>query len=88
MNADCELGLVRFASFLWLLEGSLTSCCRAQFARRDAVYYQASTVRQADAMLIICTITSSPVPPVPLPSIPRQPVPKDLLDAMGSLLDE
>ncbi|GJE88540.1 MATH domain-containing protein [Phanerochaete sordida] len=60
----------------------------AQFARRDTVYYQASTVRQADAILVICTITSSPVPPVALPSIPRQPVPKDLLDAMGSLLDD
>ncbi|EKM51633.1 uncharacterized protein PHACADRAFT_101599 [Phanerochaete carnosa HHB-10118-sp] len=60
----------------------------AQFARRDTVFYQASSVRQADAMLITCTITSSPVPPVPPPAIPRQPVPKDLLDAMGSLLDD
>lgn len=62
--------------------------CRAQFARRDTVYYQSSLVRQADAILIICTITSSPVPPIPPSVIPQQLVPKDLLNAMGNLLDE
>ncbi|KAI0755290.1 hypothetical protein C8Q80DRAFT_1144109 [Daedaleopsis nitida] len=60
----------------------------AQFARRDAVYYQPATVRQQDAFMIICTITSSPVNPVPVPAIPRYPVPKDLLDSIGGLLDD
>ncbi|KAI0916772.1 hypothetical protein AcW2_007078 [Taiwanofungus camphoratus] len=60
----------------------------AQFARRDHVYYQSNPVRQQDAFLIICTISSSPTAPVPPPAIPRHPVPKDLLDAMGSLLDD
>ena len=39
-------------------------------------------------MLIICTITSSPVPPTPPETIPMQLVPKSLLDAMGGILDE
>ncbi|KAI0084787.1 hypothetical protein BDY19DRAFT_1077254 [Irpex rosettiformis] len=60
----------------------------AQFARRDAVYYQSSSVRQQDAFMIICTITSSPAPPAPLPAIQRQLVPKILLEAMGGLLDD
>ncbi|KAI0366633.1 hypothetical protein BV20DRAFT_971558 [Pilatotrama ljubarskyi] len=60
----------------------------AQFARRDAVFYQPSTVRQHDAFLIICSITSSPTPPAPVPAIPRYTVSRDLLDNMGSLLDD
>ncbi|OCH91934.1 hypothetical protein OBBRIDRAFT_870806 [Obba rivulosa] len=60
----------------------------AQFARRDLVYFQTNSVRQQDALLIICNITSSPSPPAALPAIPRQPVPRDLLDAMGGLLDD
>ncbi|KAI0357371.1 hypothetical protein OH77DRAFT_1422218 [Trametes cingulata] len=60
----------------------------AQFARRDAVYYTPSIVRQQDAFLIICSITSAPAPPSPIPAIPRYKVPRDLLDSMGSLLDD
>lgn len=61
---------------------------RAQFARRDAVYYGANSVRHNDAFLICCTITSSPAPPAPPPSFPQQTVPKELLDSVGSLLDD
>ncbi|TBU26008.1 hypothetical protein BD311DRAFT_763462 [Dichomitus squalens] len=60
----------------------------AQFARRDAVYYQPATVKQHDAFVIICTITSSPATPASMPAIPRYRVPQDLLDSMGSLLDD
>ncbi|KDQ62554.1 hypothetical protein JAAARDRAFT_30458 [Jaapia argillacea MUCL 33604] len=60
----------------------------AQFARRDAVYYQPTNVKQNDAFLIICTITSSPSVPIPPPPIPRKSVPKDLLDSVGALLDD
>ncbi|TDL22102.1 hypothetical protein BD410DRAFT_748785 [Rickenella mellea] len=60
----------------------------AQFARRDAVYYQPAAVRHQDAFLITCSIASSPSPPAVPPPIPRQPVPKDLLDAVGALLDD
>ncbi|EMD31420.1 hypothetical protein CERSUDRAFT_163065 [Gelatoporia subvermispora B] len=60
----------------------------AQFARRDLVYYQTNSVRQQDALLIICNITSSPYPPAQPLAIPRQPVPRDLLDALGGLLDD
>jgi hypothetical protein len=43
-------------------------------------------VRTQDAFVITCTITSSPAKP---PSLqPRQPVPKSLLDTVGSLLDD
>ena len=87
ITIDNQLGMVRPYIIHPLLLG-LISIHRAQFARRDTVYYQASSVRQADAILVICTITSSPAPPAPPPAIPRQPVPRDLLDAMGSLLDE
>ena len=59
---------------------------RAQFARRDAVYYQSLSVKAQDAFVIICTITSSPAKPSSLQ--PRQPVPKSLLDTVGSLLDD
>ncbi|KAF8584490.1 hypothetical protein K439DRAFT_1346016, partial [Ramaria rubella] len=60
----------------------------AQFARRDAVYFQPHTVKSQDAFLIICTITASPAPPSPVPSAPMKSVPKDLLDAVGDLLDD
>ncbi|PIL22908.1 hypothetical protein GSI_15604 [Ganoderma sinense ZZ0214-1] len=60
----------------------------AQFAKRDAVYYQATTVKSHDAFVIICTITSSPAIPAPVPPIPRYPVPRDLLDSMGGMLDD
>ena len=60
----------------------------AQFARREAVYYLPPAVKQQDAFTITCSITSSLVPPAPVPAIPRYLVPKDLLDSMGSLLDE
>lgn len=52
------------------------------------VYYRANSVWQQDAFLVICTISSSPAVPVLPPVLPRQLVPKDLVDAMGSLLDE
>lgn len=60
----------------------------AQFAKRDAVYYSAPQVRAADAFLIVCTITSSPVTPVQPPTAARQYVPKGLMDAVGSMLDD
>ena len=61
---------------------------RAQFARRDAVYYNPNSVRSQDAFIITCTINSSPSLPVPPPDVPRQTVPRDLLDAVGGLLDD
>ncbi|KAI0669174.1 hypothetical protein C8Q78DRAFT_1042001 [Trametes maxima] len=60
----------------------------AQFARRDAVYYQPSLTRQHDAFIITCSITSVPAPPAKVPSIPRYIVPKDLLETVGGLLDD
>ncbi|KAF8527990.1 hypothetical protein BU17DRAFT_73654 [Hysterangium stoloniferum] len=60
----------------------------SQFARRDAVYFHPNTVRSQDAFLIICTITASPTPPAPIWSEPMKSVPKDLLDAVGNLLDD
>lgn len=60
---------------------------RAQFAKRDAVYHKATTVRQQDAFVIICTITSTPASPS-LITIPKQSVPKDLMDCVGELLDD
>ncbi|KAL7280202.1 hypothetical protein ACG7TL_006621 [Trametes sanguinea] len=59
----------------------------AQFVRRDVIQ-QHNAIRQNDAMVIICSITSSPVPPTPVPAIPRHIVPKDILDTVGSLLDD
>ncbi|EJC97944.1 uncharacterized protein FOMMEDRAFT_114721 [Fomitiporia mediterranea MF3/22] len=60
----------------------------AQFARREAIYYQPNTVRNSDAFLITCTISSAPtIPSLPSP-VPHRSVPKDLLDAIGSLLDD
>ncbi|KAL4080742.1 hypothetical protein J3A83DRAFT_4084952 [Scleroderma citrinum] len=61
---------------------------QAQFARRDHVYYNSHAVKEADALLIICTITSSPQAPVPPPHTPMQFVPKDFLERVGALLDD
>jgi hypothetical protein len=44
-------------------------------------------VKTSDAFVIVCTITSSPAKP-PAYTIPRQPVPRALLDTVGSLLDD
>ena len=60
---------------------------RAQFARRDMVYYSRHNVKTQDAFVMICTITTEPASPQP-PSIPRMSVPKGLLDAFGSMLDD
>lgn len=60
---------------------------RAQFARRDAVYYQSMPVKAQDTFVITCAITSSPAKPSSSLQ-PRQPVPKSLLDTVGSLLDD
>jgi len=60
----------------------------AQFAKRDTVYYQSNAVKNQDAFVIICNITSSPAPPVQPPVFPRQTVPKGLLDTVGALLDD
>ncbi|KZT42659.1 hypothetical protein SISSUDRAFT_1041276 [Sistotremastrum suecicum HHB10207 ss-3] len=59
----------------------------AQFARRDHVYYSSNAVKQQDAFVIICTITSSPASPSPPSPIPRQFVPRDLVESFGALLD-
>ncbi|KLO05686.1 hypothetical protein SCHPADRAFT_839051 [Schizopora paradoxa] len=59
-----------------------------QFARREAVYYQPNSVRNQDAFLITCTITSLPASPPVISSTPTRTVPKELLDSVGSLLDD
>lgn len=61
---------------------------RAQFARRDHVYYHSAPVKESDAFLIICTITSSPQPPIQPPTTPTQVVPKSFLECIGALLDD
>ncbi|KAF9241135.1 hypothetical protein BU15DRAFT_87359 [Melanogaster broomeanus] len=60
----------------------------AQFARRDHVYYHSTPVKETDAFLIICTITSSPRLPLQPPNAPAQLVPKDFLERVGTLLDD
>lgn len=52
------------------------------------MYWQPHSVKGPDAFLIVCTITSSPAPPVQPPSIPRLPVPRDLLFSVGTMLDD
>ena len=52
------------------------------------MYWQPHSVKTPDAFLIVCTITSSPTPPVQPPSIPRVAVPRDLLLSVGSMLDD
>lgn len=60
----------------------------AQFARRDAVYYQSISAKTQDAFVIVCTITSSPSPSSLLPPALNLSVPKPLVDTVGSLLDD
>lgn len=52
------------------------------------MYWQPHSVKTPDAFLIVCTITSSPAAPLQPPSIPRVPVPKDLLFSIGTMLDD
>ena len=52
------------------------------------MYYQPASVKQSDAFVIICTITSVATAPAPVPTIPLYVVPKDFLDSIGGLLDE
>ncbi|KZV61512.1 hypothetical protein PENSPDRAFT_759388 [Peniophora sp. CONT] len=59
----------------------------AQFARRDHLSHKPG-IRAHDALIITCTITGSPERPTPPPAVPRLPVPKDLLDSFGALLDD
>ncbi|KAG6813582.1 hypothetical protein H0H92_009626 [Tricholoma furcatifolium] len=61
---------------------------KAQFARRDNVYFNSNGVKNQDAFVIKCTITSSPAPPSPLPTYRTQPVPRRLLETVGALLDD
>lgn len=63
-------------------------CYRAQFARRDSVYYQSISAKAQDAFVIVCTITSSPSPTSLLPPGSNLSVPKPLVDTVGSLLDD
>ncbi|KAF8195411.1 hypothetical protein BJ912DRAFT_956877 [Pholiota molesta] len=56
-------------------------------ANWGCVYYNSMPVKTSDAFVIVCTITSSPAKP-PAYTIPRQPVPRALLDTVGSLLDD
>ncbi|EAU85915.2 hypothetical protein CC1G_02938 [Coprinopsis cinerea okayama7 len=59
----------------------------AQFARRDTIYYNCPPIRAQDAMLITCNVVSSPRPPS-APLYPCLSAPKQLLDTVGSLLDD
>lgn len=61
---------------------------RAQFARRDNVFFNSVPVKEKNAFVIICTITSSPTTPPPPSPVPCRPVPKELLETLGSLLDD
>lgn len=61
---------------------------RAQFARRDSVYYQSLSAKTQDAFVIACSITSSPSPlSIHSPGHTLS-VPKLLIDTVGSLLDD
>ncbi|KAG6918337.1 hypothetical protein DXG01_015196 [Tephrocybe rancida] len=60
----------------------------AQFAKRDTIYYNANGVKNQDAFIILCTITSSPAPVTPPPTYRTQSVPKRLLETVGALLDD
>ena len=85
---DCKLGLVRNAIHVNSYPIPTEDIWRAQFARRDTVYYSRSVVKAQDAFVITCNITTSPGPPTQPPSIPQMVVPKGLLDSVGSLLDD
>lgn len=52
------------------------------------MYWQPHSVKGPDAFLIVCTITSSPAPPLQPPSVPRLYVPRDLLSSVGTMLDD
>ena len=52
------------------------------------MYYNNTLSKQQNAFLVACSITSSPLPPEPVPIVPQLLVPRGLLDAMGGLLDE
>lgn len=59
----------------------------AQFAKREAVYYNMAPIQQADAMLITVTIEASPEQPkVAKPT--SLTVPPALMTAVGALLDD
>ncbi|KAF9454777.1 hypothetical protein P691DRAFT_826991 [Macrolepiota fuliginosa MF-IS2] len=58
------------------------------FARRDSVYYQSISAKTQDAFVIVCTITSSPSATSLLPPGPSLSIPKQLVDTVGSLLDD
>jgi hypothetical protein len=62
----------------------------AQFAKRDAVFYNSNIVRHVDAFLIICNITSAPTapPPASVVNVPMKSVPRGLMDAVGAMLDD
>ncbi|KAG5726868.1 hypothetical protein E4T56_gene1122 [Termitomyces sp. T112] len=60
----------------------------AQFAKRDNVYFNSNGVKNQDAFIILCNITSSPAPPPPPPAYRIQTVPKRLLETVGALLDD
>lgn len=62
---------------------------RAHFARRDLIYYQNNSVRNSDAFIITCRISSSPTP-VPIETTPTayRSVPTKLVKVIGSLLDD
>ncbi|KAG6878495.1 hypothetical protein C0993_005424 [Termitomyces sp. T159_Od127] len=61
---------------------------RAQFARRDHVYFNSTGVKNQDAFIILCNITSSPIPPPHPPAYRIQTVAKSLLETVGALLDD
>lgn len=61
---------------------------RAQFCRRDSIYYQPSSVRHQDAFIIMCTIAALPRAPEVVSTIPQRTVPKALIDSVGLLLDD
>ncbi|PCH39751.1 hypothetical protein WOLCODRAFT_136485 [Wolfiporia cocos MD-104 SS10] len=60
----------------------------AQFARRELVYYLQHSVKQQDAFIITCSITSTMAAVAPPLTNPRRSVPKDLMDTMGDLLND
>lgn len=61
---------------------------RAQFAKRDVVYFNSNSVKNQDAFIILCNITSSPTPPPPPPPYCVQTVPNTLLETVGALLND
>jgi hypothetical protein len=85
---DGELGMVTFSSTSLLYASSYILYPRAQFARRDSVYYQSISAKSQDAFVIVCTITSTSSPTTLLPPGSNLSVPKTLIDTVGSLLDD